>query len=348
MANFLDDYNQLVSMYKGSSELVKLLDSFYTFVDKLTDPSEIVPDYQGPANKLEYRDCYGVRKAVYKHTVKYLEDYFSDVAIQDKYTSAWGTLKDIQTLFLPFQGLKKVDYFVANKTSLLVQVQLFSAELAANLRDPLMKAIRGGAESATSEKTTGSSTFKGAIETTNTQAYSLYNNIAKAQMSNPTVLSVTSSTRASDIHSITESKIQAKKQENVVQNEILNKLADGRYLSDLLSKAENIDWLKTGFNATTGAPSSFAQWLNTKTKDYALNNLIHSWIISKSDPNPQEDRVKKEFRDRARKKYGDVRFCDEEEQKDVNGNWVLKKDSEAKRLLEKSRKELRNKLLKLK
>jgi hypothetical protein len=208
-----------------------------------------------------------------------------------------------------------------------------------------MNAIKTLTTSQSAEKQSGGITKQSNVETTNSVALQVAN-LGQARMQDPVVQRWTSNLRAEVIHDFTVSYVNDKAKEHIQQKSILNKLANGQYLADIANNFDNkiTNLLAPASNAITSLTAA----LSSSIAKYVFKNLMYG-SIRISDPNdPHGKDLKSVMREKTRKKFGDLRFCDEAEQKDSSGHWVLKNEAASMAQLEQARKTLINKMLKYK
>lgn len=338
---FIAIYDHLISMFQGCSGIMKLLDDFGNFLNSITGPGEPFPGYEGPAILLQYRDMYGVRKRLYDSVTDYLSTYQSDLS--SSYKTAMDVLNKIKYDFNIIVNLKTIDSIVFYINAF--PERNYQKQLATNLRDPLMSAIKIVTTAQSDAKQSGGITKQSDVETTNSIALQIAN-LGQARMQDPVVQRWTSNLRAEDIHDFTVSYVKDKAKDHIQQKSILTKLANGQYLADIVNNFEtNASKL---LNPVSNAVTSFTEAISSNIAKYVFRNSVYGSISISDAIDPQGKNLKSVMRERTRKRFGDVRFCDEAEEKDANGNWILKDQAASLALLEKSRKALINKMLKYK
>jgi ribosomal protein L44E len=351
--NFIDTYNYTVGMYQECQKIINLIDDFSNLFKRFSTPGQVVPDYKSSNITVEYKDMYKIRKALNKSVNEYLDNYVND--LNAKYKDAYNILIQMKFQFnivVNYKEMKSLTepnpLWVVNNVIVSYATyfpsQNYDIMLAVTLKDPLMSEIKKLSNADSDEKKSGEATKLANIVTTNTQASQLYT-ASQSRIVDPVTQRYTTKLRAEDIHKASEAFVKTKKIEHVEQKDVLSKLANGQYLSDLVNNLESKTpgFLKSSYNA----PNNITALLSDKTAKYALRNLVGHSIVTVSDTkDPQGKELKSIMRERTRKKFGEnSRFCDENKDK-VNGKWVLTDEAKSLMQLENSRKALRNKILK--
>jgi hypothetical protein len=340
MATFLDQYNLLVGMYHGCHNIIKDLDNFLNFLNKLVDPNTVVPDYESPTIFIKNLDVYRTRETLRTDIGNYLITYGDNLS--SSYSDALGYLTEMRNYL---DVLVKVPYIqdLMPFKAIFSQKQ-YDAKLMTSLRDPLMQSIRVLSQSNTSTSKSGVAVKPTNVDTTNAPASALMA-VVNSHVNNPAAAVALDPIKNTDIQADEKDIIASKAQQAIQQKNVQANLADPTYVGNLVNTVDtkNPSWIKT----VAGAPNSINSFVTDAMGRYVTRNLVLFDSLFVTTPTQTQDDTSAALREQTRKKYGggNLGFCDEVPDAKNPGQWILKKKAVSQQALVANRNALALKIL---